>query len=233
MEPKSVGDPSASPPTFRPSDPGAEEHERQEAARRRREGEQLWSEATKVDGVDKRHVDALYKVDAQGKSLLWQHRQWREAFDRAWRIVSAGGMVVLLGPRGTGKTQMAAALIRQGCLGGKSCQYVRCRQVGAEIRETYDQKGARALDVIRSYAYEHWLLVLDEVQQQVRSAHERDTLSELIDRRYGQGLPTAMLAPITVQEFSDLMSEDVVSRVHEGGGAIPFDWPSFRNNERT
>jgi DNA replication protein DnaC len=198
----------------------------------------LRSDAFNAAGVDPRHKQA--KIDiADG------HQKWNAYYARACGIVDEGGCLVFLGSRGNGKTQMAVELIRRACmtrpltprqLEGRDgppniARYLRAREIGMAIRESYRQGAQETERKAVEKFIEPWLLVIDECQERPDSDHETRTLTLIMDKRYGAMRPTIMIANSTAQEFADLVGKSVTDRIHEGGGVLIFDWPSFRRKQ--
>ena len=237
--------PSASPPTPPPVDAAKQERawkaecarldaerekqlaarqvewQKREAQRAAREKRQHQIELWEASGVEARH---------RGRQLgeLERHGQWAAAFEAACGIVDAGGIMALLGDRGNGKTQLAVMLIRRFCLALKACRYVRCREIGLCVRRAFDP-GAEVTEreALEQFASPR-LLVVDELQELAATDFSRDTLTYILDHRYGRCVPTVLIANTTEDSFKKIVGPAVVDRLREGGGVIMFDWPSFR-----
>lgn len=194
----------------------AREHEKARQAELERRV-RLWEQS----GVDARH--APLRLDE-----FMEHEKWADALKRARRIVERNAMLVLLGDRGNGKTQLAVELIRQTCNNLKSAVYVRSREIGMCMRRAYGSDASiTEIAAVDRFVAPH-LLVIDECQERPDSDWEIRTLTLLLDKRYGAMKPTVMIANCTDEQFKDLMGSSIVDRLKEGGGRIMFDWPSFR-----
>jgi len=184
------------------------------AARR----EELWQAA----GIDERHAK-------RKTAELMQYLPWAAAVKRAWGLLELGAPVLaLLGDRGNGKTQAAVEIIKTAIRQCRSARYLRCRQVGMSVRATYRADSETTEDQALRQLVEPWLLVLDECQGQFDTPHELQTLTLLLDMRYGACHPTVLIANCGEEAFCALMGPAVVDRMREGGGALVFSWPSFR-----
>lgn len=197
----------------------AELEEKDEAERQHH---RAYSEILDAAGFDVRH--------RQPKSAdLARHAGWKAAVDGAWGMVQAGGVVVLLGDRGNGKTQAAYELARRAAWHGQhSTRYLRCREVGMEIRRAYGKDGEVTEAEAVSQFVRPWLLVLDECQERMDTDHEARTLTLILDKRYGAVRPTVLIANTTEAGFRLLMRSSVIDRIKEGGGIRVFGWGSFR-----
>lgn len=177
----------------------------------------LWSRS----GVDERHAQRQFCDMAK-------HKEWNNAMNQSMTVVRRGGVLCLLGDRGNGKTQCGVELIRQTCLESKSCLYIRVREVGIKLRQAYDS--SNSIDeamALNTFVKPH-LLVIDECQEKPDKEWEFRHLTLILDKRYGAMRPTVLIANSTVPQFKELMGGSIVDRIYEGGGAILFDWPSFR-----
>lgn len=197
------------------------ENERLERARAAREKCERQTELWNISGTEARH---------RGRQLgeLKVHGPWASAFVAACGIVDCGGILALLGDRGTGKTQLGVELVRRYCLVLKGCCYVRCREIGMRVRRAY-APGAEVteLEALKEFTSPR-LLVVDEVQELPAQDFARDTLTHILDCRYGRCVPTVLIANTTEDGFKKIVGAAVVDRLREGGGVILFDWPSFR-----
>ena len=170
--------------------------------------------------IDERHAK-------RNPEELFKHTQWALAVVALGSKIDAGGTVILVGDRGNGKTQAAVELIRCSARRGKTCLYLRCREVGMRLRAAYDERGpseAAALAELVS----PWLLVIDECQERPDKDWEQRSLTLLMDKRYGACVPTILVANCEEKMLLDLLGPSIFDRAREGGGVKRFDWPSFR-----
>jgi DNA replication protein DnaC len=173
----------------------------------------------------KRHVRHLDGIDGD-------NRQWLSVRDDLVNRAVAGDgfLVILLGPRGTGKTQLAVSVAHRICQSlDKGVRYLRARQLFRETRAAFGE-GATVDegDVIKRLA-SVGLLVIDEVHQRGYTAYEDNTLVEIVDQRYADyEVPTILIANQTKQEFSASIGDSIVSRVHETGEAFVLDAKCYR-----
>lgn len=176
-------------------------------------------------GCPARHVVNMY-------NRLDENKPWLDTLNLLSGKLPAGFIVALLGKRGTGKTQLAVALIRKACNVGHTARYVKALDLFREIRGAYTpvargQAGEREEDVIDRLA-SVGLLVIDECHQRGETPFEQNTLINLLDRRYDGMRATVLISNQTRAEFSASMGDSVVSRIHESGEAIECNWESHR-----
>lgn len=189
-----------------------------EAERKQRTiaAERCWS----VANIPARHRDKVkQRHEATGP--------WADAYHRLRDLLPGGPLIVLLGKRGTGKTQMAVGLLADICREGRSVRYLKALDLFREIRECYRKDGpseVAVVDKLCSYAG----LVIDEAHERSDSDWENRTLTNIIDRRYDAMRTTILISNMTKEAFASAVGPSVVSRVHETGEVIVCDWQSFR-----
>lgn len=191
---------------------------------------------TALKGFPTRHVNIALPTEGP----------WFEAAKKAYLALKAGGIVVLYGDRGTGKTFMAYDLAQQsqefpepvfppdefGHRKPRPAIYRTAMRAFLEIRDTFRRGSEKSeLELMDEFA-EAALLVIDEIQERGESAFEDQKLTAIIDARYQHCRPTLIIGNYaTKAEFSASVSPSILSRMQEGGGAIHCDWPSFRANK--
>ena len=181
-----------------------------------RRGAVAWSES----GVTERHANTRIRRDAT---------EWVATALRAANALQAPSMLALIGPRGTGKTQMAVELLREYCRSGRTGVYVRTMDLLIEVRDTYgDLATRREVEVLRRYRNPQ-LLVLDEVQVRGSTEWEQNLLTNLLDTRYSANLSTILVSNLNADAFVKSVGDSIASRLMETGGIIECDWHSFRD----
>lgn len=160
---------------------------------------------------------------------------------RAWdALTKEGGWVLLLGDRGTGKSQMAAdfgfRLADEGLLRHsperisytndvKLQHYTTVLELFSEEKNSWhDRASVSPLHI----AAQHQYLVLDEAQERSDTAWEDANLSVLLDRRYRNMLRTVLISNLDVAGAKAKLPASVWSRLTETGAIVHCDWPSFR-----
>lgn len=154
---------------------------------------------------------------------------WTKAARAAASVLQRPAMLALIGPRGTGKTQLAVELIREFCRSGRTGIYTRTMDFLIEVRDTYgDRATKRERDVLRKYRVPE-LLVLDEVQVRGSTEWEANMLTNLIDWRYAANASTLLISNLTATAFIASVGDSIASRLMETGGIISCEWQSFRD----
>lgn len=141
-----------------------------------------------------------------------------------------GRGMIITGTVGVGKTHIAAAIINEIIKPDNSTTaiYTTARDMIRHIRSAWRNPELDELEVIEHYS-EASMLIIDEVGVQFGSDSELVQLFEVIDKRYGEQLPTVMISNLRIEELSALLGDRIIDRMREDNGvAIQLDWASNR-----
>lgn len=221
----------AEPRTLRFSLPAVESEER----RQRREAEDLAdAEFRRRQAEFAREAKTASILAAAGLPELHARRAgvseggpWSEALAQTLTKLETGGIVALLGPRGTGKTQIAVEAVRHFARYGSPGKYRKATDLFREFRSCFKEGGPDESALFNGYV-ELGCLVIDEAHRRGHSPWENVTLTDLIDHRYDARKPTLLISNETRADFGEAIGPSVVSRMHEVGLVIECKWPSFR-----
>ena len=142
------------------------------------------------------------------------------------------GGLILIGSVGTGKTHLAVAICNAFCDAGKRAKLVTIPEIIRAVRSTWGNRaeysnGETEEDVIEKYSVIP-LLVIDEIGSQYGTDGERIIISEIINNRYNNELPTVLIGNVTMTQATEYLGERVIDRVRHGGRVVVFDWESYR-----
>jgi DNA replication protein DnaC len=164
-----------------------------------------------------------------------------ERWSSAWEAVKPkleigkGSVIGLFGARGTGKTAMGALSVRYTCHQNqgqrKSAQYVVAADLFANIRSTYNERGATEDGIVRQMI-EPELLVIDAIENKRDNDFEFTTLAHIVDSRYARLRNTILIGNNDWSSFSSALGMSTVDRIIETGVAIEFSWESFRSQKK-
>jgi len=164
--------------------------------------------------------------------------EWLSTYQDALKIVSRGGLVALLGNRGTGKTQMAAEITRSGewprdkaewngikMVSGKTSIYRRAMDIFLDLR---DRSPGHSEKAVMEKLSKCGLLVIDEFQERGETPFEDRIITNLLDKRYNDQKPTILIANLDRQGLAQMLSPSVKDRMRENGKSYTFNWKSYR-----
>lgn len=163
---------------------------------------------------------------------LRAHAGWAKTFDRlgdTFKTGNQGGLGILCGGPGVGKTTMAVELIRAKTSAGQHCYYAAAEEYLRASRGFDSEHASR-----QERFYDPALLVLDDVSRVGVSDWERRMLFNLVNTRFNYvntGVKDTLL--ITSGKPGDLQSvfgPDILDRTKEGGVILWLSWASFRKN---
>ena len=162
----------------------------------------------------------------------------------ALATVESGGIVVMYGAHGTGKTRMAWEIAREATphdshyatgglgwnAGRKERPAIYTTAVGLflEIRDTFRADSEFSeMQVVKKYT-DAGLLVIDEFQERGETDFENKKITTIIDARYAHERPTILITNYTREKLASTLSPAVLDRIRENGCGLHFNWTSYR-----
>lgn len=160
---------------------------------------------------------------------LQQHKPWADQFKAITERAGKGFTLALIGNRGSGKTQLAVALMKKYTSHLKSAYYTTAIEFFMRVKKAYSSRESRnsELDIVanlRSYK----LVVIDEANKRAETNWENLLLFELLDKRYQDMTDTLLIANQDRESFAASIGPSLSSRMDETGGIIDCNWQSFR-----
>jgi len=170
---------------------------------------------------------------------LGSHPEWDKSFYSVEsQLNTAGTIMACIGPSGTGKTQLAAALIRQAIerdfLAGRTrtiestAQYTTDFQLSDMVLSQFSDghNGRGRMSLLSKYSSPH-LLVIDDLRPQ-RSPHVQEFFVSLMDARYRDELDTVLLTNLTCAGLESSLGPQICDRLWECGKVCEMAWRSLR-----
>jgi DNA replication protein DnaC len=168
------------------------------------------------------------------------HPKQRKVFDACKsRLTGVGAIIALVGPRGTGKTTVAAQLIIDRAWDESRvipCHrrppYRKLVSLIAKLKAVYSDFGSIQAEELRRYMEDfcklHPLVILDETGECEDMRCKDRLLTDILDRRYSHRNDTVLISNQTFESFTQTTNPSTLSRLEEHGEIIVCDWPSFR-----
>lgn len=188
-----------------------------------------------------RHQENLFHAVAA------KHQKWSKAFDDVYARLGSGKIFVLLGERGTGKTQFATALARRlvetrtvierkgpnherkaANHNARFAEYTVLANLFTEIKATFKDNCAHSEQSILDMLSDAELLVLDESHEVSGTDWQMRIFTLLVDSRYANNVDTILITNHTERDFLRAVGPSIADRLKECGVFVPFNWPSFR-----
>ena len=204
-------------------------------------------EKAKASSIFNRHR----KLDLPPRLQSYRLESYKPGNKRAKEVLAAcydflqdkdkSGGLVMLGGVGTGKTHLAVGICQELCDRDVGCQYTTVTKLIRRIKDTWNRdKDATSWgrfgpedpetekDVIQEYSTIP-VLVIDEIGSQYGSDSERIMISEIINDRYNNELPTIIIANITLDEIKNTIGIRAIDRIMDHGKCLVFNWESYRS----
>lgn len=124
--------------------------------------------------------------------------------------------LVLWGTFGTGKTHLAAAIVRQRLSEGVVGLFIKTPALLNRMRATFDKDstGPTAAELLTAVKRVP-LLVLDDLGVEKTTDWVTETLYEIVDSRYCDGLPLIITTNLTAPDLKKQIGKRIASRLAE------------------
>ena len=156
-----------------------------------------------------RHKDAA-KVLQREKTGWWAAHDYMSGM-----IGDRGSLFVLIGQRGTGKTQLATCVARLVAFHGEEVVYRRASDLYSDIKATFGVAEESEREVVRGMTTPRLLW-------------EERILNQIVDSRYASHKDTILISNDVKEALVNSLGPSIMSRADEIGGIISTDWGSFR-----
>ena len=171
---------------------------------------------------------------------------WWDGYNKTLETINNGGIALLYGKHGTGKTRMGYELANvctptnnQTTVGMGSgmvkrdlpCLYTTAVNLFMDIRETYRKESEKTERMVVNEYTSAKLLVIDEIQDRGETAFEDQKLTAIIDARYMDNKPTLLISNHDRKRFAESLSPAVLDRIRENGCGVHFSWESYRKGD--
>jgi len=165
---------------------------------------------------------------ANFEPLTPSHAVAQQKVDR--QLKRDSGFLILRGTFGTGKSHLAAAIIRQKewrAYSGK--QFITMADLISELRQTYaDNSGQQKM-------IEHYrnvpVFVLDELSTEVKGVDIPQLLYSILADRYDKSRLTVITSNEPLTTIMDILGPRLVDRVRANHTVVTMEWESHRKKE--
>jgi DNA replication protein DnaC len=175
------------------------------------------------------------------------HKAQRAAYDdMRSHLRGKGAVIALIGPRGLGKTTLAAQFAIETAWrnrieatkedGPRIIQHVVYRKTAsllARYKPIFSDFGSIETETLMEsldfLCRQQEFLVIDELHECDDMKVKNRLITDIVDRRYSACRDTVIIANQTAEEFAASAGDSIMSRLSEHGCIIPCSWPSYRS----
>lgn len=197
-------------------------------------------------GIDPRHALPW----TTGLMAINPATPWGEVDGKLSALSGRGCLMILVGPKGTGKTQIATnqacdiiSEVRRGIAGqwidrryhpahdvpeDTWPRYTKACAVFEDLRASFQEDQSDSEKRIMASYRKPCLLIVDEAQERGNTDFEDRTLNRIVDDRYAQMLDTILIANLRREDLVNELGTSIISRMHESGEVFECNWKSFR-----
>ena len=137
--------------------------------------------------------------------------------------------LIVCGSVGTGKTHLASSVINQVVNNKKRCELIKIIDLIRGFKSTWSKDNDSTEEDFLNYYTKIPALIIDEVGVQFGSDTEKMVIFDIIDGRYNNMLPTALISNLALPDVKELIGERAVDRMREDGGVVvAMSWESHR-----
>jgi DNA replication protein DnaC len=216
------------------------EADRMAAEQRERDAEKAaWAERQRVEALQQTAIpDRFHERTFDGYVADTDAKRYAltvaRGYAEAWREnAKTGAGLIFAGMPGTGKSHLAACVLKAVMADGGVARYVTCMDMIRAVRDTWRRDSERSeRELLRVLGTEVSLLAIDEVGAQYGTDGEAQILFDVLDRRYREMRPTILLTNQDKRGFAAVVGERVMDRLRETSRWVPFDWASYRAEAR-
>jgi DNA replication protein DnaC len=151
--------------------------------------------------------------------------------ERIKDVIHNGLNLVLVGARGTGKTQAATLLCAEALKSGFTALRLDWGKFTRKVRASYNGSGDSEDELVAT-AVGPDLLLLDDIGAGDKlSEHNERILTAVIGERYDRGRPSIITANLTRVELEKYLGARAADRINGASDWILFDGPQYRKRK--
>lgn len=143
------------------------------------------------------------------------------------RLESNDKVLLLLGPKGLGKTHLGSAIIRH--CGGR---FISIEELIFKYEASQDFRAKINREELMDFFANTKMLVIDEIGRSMSQEKEDSLLNYILRRRYENMLPTVLISNLSKAELLKKLGEAVLDRLRETCISLEFEGESYRTSIR-
>ena len=146
--------------------------------------------------------------------------------------VGGGRGLLLLGPSGTGKDHLVAALFNPAVDARLSVKWISGALLFSRLRERIDSTGESERKLLEEFTLPNILAISDPVPVGCElTGYQRVMLYQIVDARYNNRRPCwVTINASSGAEVDAKLGAPIVDRLRDGALSLACDWPSYRKS---
>lgn len=143
------------------------------------------------------------------------------------RLESNDKVLLLLGPKGLGKTHLGSAIIRH--CGGR---FISIEELIFKYEASQDFRAKINREELMDFFANTKMLVIDEIGRSMSQEKEDSLLNYILRRRYENMIPTVLISNLSKEDLLKKLGEAVLDRLKETCISVEFEGESYRPSKR-
>jgi DNA replication protein DnaC len=180
-------------------------------------------------GVSKRNLNKTFDTyNAETPAQVKAKASWQD-FASSVSNGKPAGNIITCGSVGVGKTHLASSTVNQITHSGKKCRLIKIIDLIRQFKSTWSKDNDDTEEEFLHFYTNIPALIIDEVGVQFGSDTEKMIIFDIIDGRYNNMLPTALISNLALPDVQELIGERAIDRMREDGGVVvAMSWESHR-----